>query len=69
MATPETPTAAQKMRLHFVNEAVAALNNLVIFDQASVDRCDMPGWYNGAVEQADQLVNGIQDALLDPKGT
>lgn len=60
---------ATKMRRHLVDEAVAALNNLVIFDHGAVDYADLPAWYRDAVGQADLLVNQVQDAVEAAQST
>lgn len=60
----QTASSQSKIRKYLVDEAVKALNNIVLFDLAlSEAGVLMPGWYDNAIATANETINGVQDAL------
>ena len=53
--------AVTTMRIHHIAQAVEALNNLVLFERAVNQQ--MPFWYTESIDHADEIMNGIQDAI------
>jgi hypothetical protein len=53
--------------LNLVDNAVAALNDLVIYVVQKDIENEAPEWAVKAITEADTLINGVQDGLRDPR--